>query len=191
MPSIKLTVAFCGNVMVEPGNDRSIFWDSVVVGLGLQVTSNGHRSFVVQYRAGARGRTGTGRRMTLNGGITLDNAHREARATRMIVLAPQLRPKQSWTGASEWSLLAKIDPQQTGYFPSSRISQIPAPPINTPIRANMRGTEQGTCPPHPARPAKRKLIAVMAPSEKPVVISVIPTSNKRIFHRPATPGGQR
>jgi integrase len=79
MPTAKLTAAFCDRAAVEPGAKRTIYWDTGTVGLGLRVTANGHRSFVVQYRAGARGRAGTDRRLTIGSGIALDVARREAK----------------------------------------------------------------------------------------------------------------
>jgi hypothetical protein len=44
-------------------------------GFGLMVTANGHRSYVVQYRAAGRSR-----RMHLKAGLTLTAARREAKA---------------------------------------------------------------------------------------------------------------
>ncbi len=78
MPTIKLTAASVDRVVVEPGAKRSIFWDESLPGFGVAVTANGHKAFVVQYRAG-RGRAGTDRRLTIGRGLTLDDARREAK----------------------------------------------------------------------------------------------------------------
>ena len=51
---LKLTPAFCQKAPVEAGHERSIYWDTAMPGFGLLVTKSGHRSFVVQYRAGGR-----------------------------------------------------------------------------------------------------------------------------------------
>jgi integrase len=75
----KLTRAFCERATVKIGTKRTIYWDTGTVGLGLRVTANGHRSFVVQYRAGPRGRAGIDRRLTIGSGIALDVARREAK----------------------------------------------------------------------------------------------------------------
>jgi len=78
MPSAKLTSAFVERACVELGKERTIWWDEGLPGFGLSVTKNGHRSYVVQYRAG-RGRGGTDRRLTIGAGLTLDVARREAK----------------------------------------------------------------------------------------------------------------
>src|SRR5215831_1209233 len=79
MPTMKLTAAFIERAAVEFGKDRTTYWDKGIPGFGLRVTKDGHRSFVVQYRAGI-GRNGTDRRMTLDGVLKLDDARREAKA---------------------------------------------------------------------------------------------------------------
>src|SRR5262249_34255882 len=75
----KLTSAFVQNPPLPEKGDREIFWDTSLPGFGLMVTKNGHRSFVVQYRA-----NGVSRRLTFKteatGGLSLDKARREARA---------------------------------------------------------------------------------------------------------------
>jgi hypothetical protein len=78
MPTVKLTAAFCDRATVEPGKDRTIYWDQSLPGFGLRVTKAGHRSFIIQYRAG-HGRAGVDRRLTIGGDIALELAKREAR----------------------------------------------------------------------------------------------------------------
>jgi len=79
MPSVKLTTDFVSRAAVQPGRTRTIYWDEGLPGFGLMVTSGGHRSYTVQYRAGS-GRSGTDRRMTIKGVLKLDDARREAKA---------------------------------------------------------------------------------------------------------------
>src|SRR5215470_16574732 len=79
MPTVKLTAAFVERATVEPGQDRTTYWDEGIPGFGLRVTKGGHKSYVVQYRAGT-GRAGTDRRMTIDGVLKLDDARREAKA---------------------------------------------------------------------------------------------------------------
>ena len=71
----KLTPAFAAKASVAPGTNRTIYWDAGLPGFGLMVTVNGHKSYVVQYRAAGRSR-----RMHLKGGLTLRAARREAKA---------------------------------------------------------------------------------------------------------------
>lgn len=67
----KLTPAFVAKPPV-PASDRAIYWDSP--GFGLQVTAQGHQSFVCQYRVGRRSY-----RMALKHGLTLQQARKEAK----------------------------------------------------------------------------------------------------------------
>src|SRR5262245_47698544 len=70
----RLTPAFVKTATAETGAERSVYWDAAPVGFGLMVTAQGHRSFVVQYRAGRRSR-----RLTLKDGLTLEQARKEAK----------------------------------------------------------------------------------------------------------------
>jgi hypothetical protein len=67
----KLTPAFVTRPPV-PTKDRTIYWEG---NFGLMVTAKGHKSFVVQYRAGK-----VSRRMSLKDGLSLQEARREAKA---------------------------------------------------------------------------------------------------------------
>jgi integrase len=69
----KLTPAFVAKpVLPASGRDRVIYWEG---NFGLMVTAAGHKSFVVQYRAGRQSR-----RMSLKAGLNLSDARREAKA---------------------------------------------------------------------------------------------------------------
>src|SRR5262249_44465140 len=71
----KLTPAFCTKAAPPVTGDRVIYWDEKDAGFGLVVTINGHRSFLVQYRAGRRSK-----RMHLKPGLTVSDARKEAKA---------------------------------------------------------------------------------------------------------------
>jgi integrase len=70
----KLTPAFVTNAKVEPGAERSIYWDASLPGFGLQVTASGAKSFVCQYRAHGRSR-----RQAIKFAAGLTGARKEAR----------------------------------------------------------------------------------------------------------------
>jgi Arm DNA-binding domain len=70
----KLTPAFVQKARAKDGDERTLFWDADMPGFGLVVTASGHRSFVVQYRAGGRSR-----RMTIDGVLGLAAARKRAR----------------------------------------------------------------------------------------------------------------
>jgi integrase len=72
---VKLTPAFVAKPPApEAPKDRVIHWDASQPGFGLVVTASGHKSFVIQYRAGRKSR-----RMHLKGGLTLSDAKTEAK----------------------------------------------------------------------------------------------------------------
>lgn len=75
MPKRELDARFVKQA-TSAGKDREFYWDASLAGFGLMVTANGARSFVVQYRNA----DGTSRRLTINGGKTLGQARREAKA---------------------------------------------------------------------------------------------------------------
>src|SRR5262245_41643343 len=62
MPNVKLDAKFLSKAVCER-KDRVIFWDTSLPGFGLMVTTNGARSFVIQYRNA----DGISRRMTVKG----------------------------------------------------------------------------------------------------------------------------
>ena len=70
-----LSPQFVASAKAEPGAERSIFWDETLPGFGLMVTKAGAKSYVCQYRAGARSR-----RMSLKTALKLGEARKEARA---------------------------------------------------------------------------------------------------------------
>ncbi len=70
----KLTPAFCQKARAQDGAERTLYWDADMPGFGLVVTSAGHRSYVVQYRAGRRSR-----RMTIDGVLGLAAARKRAK----------------------------------------------------------------------------------------------------------------
>jgi Phage integrase family/Arm DNA-binding domain len=77
MPQAKLTPAFVAkaNFEQQANADRVIYWDESLPGFGLMLTANGHRSYVVQYRA-----NGASRRMTIKGNLPLSVARKQAKA---------------------------------------------------------------------------------------------------------------
>jgi integrase len=50
MPVVKLTPGFVRDAKCEPGVTRTVYWDEKLARFGLQVTQNGSKSYVFQYR---------------------------------------------------------------------------------------------------------------------------------------------
>jgi integrase len=71
----KLTPAFVQKACAEPGAACTLFWDEVQPSFGLSVTRNGHRAYVIQYRANGRSR-----RLTIDFVLGLAAARKQARA---------------------------------------------------------------------------------------------------------------
>jgi hypothetical protein len=94
----KLTPAFVQKARAEAGAERALFWDTDMPGFGLVVTSLGHRSFVVQYRAGGRSR-----RMTIDGVLSLAAARKQARVLLGVVAKDRdpLQERRSATSLAE------------------------------------------------------------------------------------------
>lgn len=63
MPTMKLTRRTLATI--EPAEKPVTFWDADVSGLGLTVRPSGARSWIIRYRAGAGGRTGTLRQLVI------------------------------------------------------------------------------------------------------------------------------
>jgi hypothetical protein len=71
----KLTKAFVAKAKAEAGNERSIWWDEDMKSFGLMVTADGHRSYIVQYRAHGRSR-----RYTIKANQSLAKARKQAKS---------------------------------------------------------------------------------------------------------------
>ena len=63
MPTMKLTRRALA--AIEPSHKPVVYWDADIAGFGLSVRPSGARSWVVRYRAGAGGRTGTLRQVVI------------------------------------------------------------------------------------------------------------------------------
>jgi integrase len=78
----KLTPAFVLDAEAPQKGDRVVYWDTAMPGFGLMVTKTGARSFVFQYRNAlhqSRRMTWAARMDGSKAGLTLDQAHREAK----------------------------------------------------------------------------------------------------------------
>jgi integrase len=78
----KLTPAFVRDAGLPTKGDRVVYWDTAMPSFGLMVTVKGARSFVYQYRnvdGIKRQKTWAARVDGKNAGLTLDQAHREAK----------------------------------------------------------------------------------------------------------------
>jgi integrase len=71
----KLTTHFIASAAAEAGAERTIHWDADLPGFGLQITSSGHKSYVVQYR-----HLGESRRMAISANLRLAEARKQAKA---------------------------------------------------------------------------------------------------------------
>ena len=79
MPIAKLTKRVVD--AIKPGDHRVIYYDSELKGFGLKVSPAGGKTWCVEYRPGARGRSVAKRRMVLGSASTLtpDQARNAAR----------------------------------------------------------------------------------------------------------------
>jgi integrase len=79
MPIKKLTTVFVKRATADTGDarDRIVFWDEALPGFGLMVTTNGHKSYIAQYRA-----RGLSRRYTIGAAavLDLDQARKKAKS---------------------------------------------------------------------------------------------------------------
>src|SRR5438045_419497 len=55
MPTGKITKEAVDGLPLPPTGKRGHLWDDTLKGFGVMVTSNGARSYIVQYRTGGRG----------------------------------------------------------------------------------------------------------------------------------------
>jgi integrase len=93
----KLTQNFVDTAAAKPGADRTIYWDETQRGFGLMVTSKGHKSYVIQYRAGGH----TSRRMTIDGVATAAEARKAAKGKLGDVAARDADPLDERRRAKE------------------------------------------------------------------------------------------
>lgn len=82
MPTIKLTRRALA--AIETPAKPVVFWDADIAGLGLSVRPSGARSWVVRYRAGAGGRTGTLRQVVIGNPETMTPEQARSAAKDML-----------------------------------------------------------------------------------------------------------
>lgn len=82
MPTMKLTRRALA--AIEPSAKPVVYWDADIAGLGLSVRPSGARSWVVRYRAGAGGRTGTLRQVVIGNPETMTPEQARSAAKDML-----------------------------------------------------------------------------------------------------------
>lgn len=82
MPTMKLTRRALS--AIEASATPVVYWDADIAGLGLSVRPSGARSWVVRYRAGAGGRTGTLRQMVIGNPETMTPEQARSAAKDML-----------------------------------------------------------------------------------------------------------
>lgn len=82
MPTMKLTRRALA--AIETPAKPVVFWDADIAGLGLSVRPSGARSWVVRYRAGAGGRTGTLRQVVIGNPETMTPEQARSAAKDML-----------------------------------------------------------------------------------------------------------
>ncbi|MFT3687728.1 tyrosine-type recombinase/integrase [Paenirhodobacter sp.] len=82
MPTMKLTRRALA--AIQPAEKPVTFWDADIAGLGLTVRPSGARSWIVRYRAGAGGRSGTLRQVVIGDPETMTPEAARAAAKEML-----------------------------------------------------------------------------------------------------------
>ncbi|NVK45943.1 MAG: tyrosine-type recombinase/integrase [Rhodobacteraceae bacterium] len=82
MPTMKLTRRALA--AIEPSAKPVVYWDADIAGFGLSVRPSGARSWVVRYRAGAGGRTGTLRQVVIGNPETMTPEQARSAAKDML-----------------------------------------------------------------------------------------------------------
>ena len=138
-----MTPAFAAKAKTAPGARQTTYWDAGMPGFGLMVTINGHRSYVVQYRAAGRSK-----RMHLEGGLTLRRPAKKPRqssvpspkaATPSATRRKEERAKSDTLGAiveeylaREGSRLRTIDERRAGFNATYSRSSVTARSVTSP-----------------------------------------------------------